>query len=467
MLLLNAQNVKKSYGDKVILQFEKLAIYQGEKIGLVGYNGAGKSTLLQILAGNVEPEQGAIERQCEIAYYKQLDTSYVMNHDDEKEDYDIGMRGQGQVPAPVPEMGSESKLHRKLLNVDERYQQSVVSGGENTRLRLADTFAKVKHILLADEPTTNLDMKGVELVKRRLMEVETLLIVSHDRELLDALCTRIIEVREGNLFFYNGNYSDYEEVRQRNMERQLLEYESYIGEKERLQNIFKAKMEKAKEVGRMPAKLSPKECRLRNFLSSRPSDAKERRMQEAAKAVKSRIDQLEVKQKPKEIPMIRINFLLTNPPENRFVMEGSNVSFSYGRRVIFKEASFRFQNGKHIAIIGDNGVGKTTLLNLITQNELGIRIVPKARLAYFRQDYSDLDLSATVIENVRKDSIQKEEVDRSVLARLLFSSDMLLKRAEVLSGGERIKLALAKLFVSNANVLILDEPTNFLDMPSI
>ncbi|HEX3023542.1 MAG TPA: ATP-binding cassette domain-containing protein, partial [Lachnospiraceae bacterium] len=211
----------------------------------------------------------------------------------------------------------------------------------------------------------------------------------------------------------------------------------------------------------------PKECRLRNFLSSRPSDAKERRMQEAAKAVKSRIDQLEVKQKPKEIPMIRINFLLTNPPENRFVMEGSNLSFSYGRRMIFKEANFRYQNGKHIAVIGDNGVGKTTLLNLITQNEMGIRIVPKARLAYFRQDYSDLDLSATVIENVRKDSIQKEEVDRSVLARLLFSSDMLLKRAEVLSGGERIKLALAKLFVSNANVLILDEPTNFLDMPSI
>jgi macrolide transport system ATP-binding/permease protein len=190
-------------------------------------------------------------------------------------------------------------------------------------------------------------------------------------------------------------------------------------------------------------------------------------MQEAAKAVKSRIDQLEVKQKPKEIPTIRINFSLTKPPENRFVMEGSNVSFYYGRRVIFKEANFRFHNGKHIAIIGDNGVGKTTLLNLITQNELGIRIVPKARLAYFRQDYSDLDLSATVIENVRKNSIQKEEVDRSVLARLLFSSDMQLKRAEVLSGGERIKLALAKLFVSNANVLILDEPTNFLDMPSI
>lgn len=181
---------------------------------------------------------------------------------------------------------------------------------------------------------------------------------------------------------------------------------------------------------------------------------------------------MEVKEKPRELPKMRPDFRLTDPPENAVVIRGEGISFSYdGDRAVFKDASFRIRNKSRVAVVGRNGAGKTTLLQLIRQElipeEGSVYTVPRACIGLLDQNLASLDYEKTVLENVMADSVQTEGLARTILARLLLSAGDIRKKAGVLSGGERIKLAFAKLFVGRANVLILDEPTNYLDIPSV
>ena len=175
---------------------------------------------------------------------------------------------------------------------------------------------------------------------------------------------------------------------------------------------------------------------------------------------------MEVKEKPKEEPVARPDFRLTNPPKNPIVIRGEHISFSYNENVIFDDADFMVKNGSKVAILGGNGAGKTTLLELISRRE-GVYVVPGAKIGYARQNMSQIDLEKTVLENVRRVSIQSESLSRIILARLLLSERDMNKKAGDLSGGERMKLSFAMLFVSDVNLLILDEPTNYLDIPSV
>ncbi|MDE7211190.1 MAG: ATP-binding cassette domain-containing protein [Lachnospiraceae bacterium] len=233
---------------------------------------------------------------------------------------------------------------------------------------------------------------------------------------------------------------------------------------------FTRKKEHAKQIEKRPRGMSPREAGLRNFISRHPKDAKARKMEKAATNVQQRIAAMEVKEKPRELPKIRPDFRLTNPPENKIVIRGENLSFSYEDGTeIFHEASFQIANHSRVAIVGDNGAGKTTLLHLICGKlaQGAVSVVPKAAIGLFEQNLSTIDCAKTVLENVMEVSVQKEGVARTVLARLLFFEGDMKKPAGILSGGERIKLAFAKLFVSNVNLLILDEPTNYLDLASI
>lgn len=184
--------------------------------------------------------------------------------------------------------------------------------------------------------------------------------------------------------------------------------------------------------------------------------------------MKTRLEKLEIKEKPKELPKIRLDFSMTNPPENRVVISTDRLSFSYGSKKIFDKTCFSIPNGSKTALWGENGTGKSTLLNLIYKNlNDGIRIVPKAKLGYFHQTFENLEYNKTVLENVMRDSVQSQTTARTILARLLIRTDDVYKDIQCLSGGERIKVSFAKLFVSDANVLLLDEPTNYLDMLSV
>ena len=477
-LLLHAQNIQVKFGDKTVLDFEQFAVYEGEKIGLVGANGAGKTTLLGVLTGEIKPDGGKVKKVCDTFYFRQF-LEEMRNETYEKTDIKTD-----QVSKNTAFLHEWDGKELSDLNVRDKVWMDHVSGGEETRIRLAQAFGSDKPLMFFDEPTSNLDRKGIAVLQRKLYAVETMILVSHDRALLNAMCTRIVELDHGKLASYDGNYDDYLEQKQAEIARQWTEYESYTSEKKRLEKVMHEKKEHAKQIEKRPKNMSPREAKLRNFLSHHPKDAKARKMEKSASNVQQRINAMEVKEKPKELPKIRPDFRLTDPPENRIVIRGENLCCTYKNgSEIFSDTSFQIANHSRVAVVGDNGAGKTTLLHLIraaANDELSpsalnqfshfsgsISIVPKAAIGFFEQNLSTLDYTKTVLENVMEASVQKEAVARTVLSRLLFFQNDIKKPAAVLSGGERIKLAFAKLFVSRINIFALDEPTNYLDLLSI
>jgi macrolide transport system ATP-binding/permease protein len=436
MLILEARNIKKNYGEQFILEFDDLKVYSGNKIGIVGQNGSGKTTLLNILSGEIQPDEGIVRRLCDITYIRQFS----------EEDID-----------------ADKKLIREFGLV-QKADQKVFSGGEQTRIKIANAFSQNSLMVFADEPTSNLDYRGVTLLMEKLSRVESFFLISHDRFLLDSLCNRILEVKDGGIRLYSGNYSDYRQQSELERRNAAVEYEKYQAEKEKLENAISNRSTKSVSIRKTPKRMGNSEARLHR----RAASEKQEKIHNAVSSLKTRLEKLEVKEKPRGLPGIKLDFSLTNPPENKVIIHGRNLSFCYGEKKIFENTGFDVPNHSKTALWGENGTGKTTLLNLIhNRSAAEIKIVPQAILGYFHQGFENLDYQKSVLENVMQDSVQSESVARTILARLLISGDAVYKKVRVLSGGERIKVSFAKLFVSRANVLLLDEPTNYLDMPSI
>lgn len=433
-LLVEATGIQQHFGIRKVLEIKSLRVYEGDRIGVVGANGGGKSTLLNILSGELSPDKGIVERWAAMAYQRQF--------------------GNEELEAEQSE--------RKRFGVKEGF-----SGGEHMRLKLAAVFSCEPELLLADEPTSNLDSEGIALFCQQMERVKSFIIVSHDRVVLDRLCNRIWDVAKASVQEYIGNYSKYRECKKAEEARKQLEYSMYIQEKQRLEAAADKKKQLAADAIKRPKGVSPREYRLRNFLASRPYDAKQRRLEKSARNLRARIDHLEVKEKPVSAPKTIFDFELTNPPENKVVIRGEGIDFSYGSRELFRDASFIVPKGSRTVLRGPNGCGKTTLLNLIANRASSISIVPKAKIGYFYQGFENIDDSKSVMDNAMDGAVQSRQAVRNILARLLFRQGDIEKRAAVLSGGERIKLSFAKLITSEANVLLLDEVTNYLDMPSI
>ena len=440
-VLLTAENISMSFGTRDLFHIDRLEILEGDRIGLVGLNGSGKSTLLRLLGGELEPDEGVIRRSCTPRYFEQLSEER-------------------------PQMADPKEL--SLFGVQELVRQEAVSGGENTRLRLAELFSEGSTLLLLDEPTSHLDEDGFEYLDERLSLVESFILVSHDRELLDRQCTSILEIEAGEVRTYPGNYSDYLEQKRQALDRASFEYEQYTEEVRRLSQAYRKKKEQAKKAARKPSGIRSSEAKVVDFISTRRSPkGKAKSMERSAENIKKRIEHMEVKERPRELPKMRPVLSLTDPPRNPVIMEAEHLSFSYPNgKEIFRETAFRLMRDSRTVLLGKNGSGKTTLIRLILEGKL-VRIVPKAKIGYLKQDLSDLRMDRTVLENAMETSIQAPGVVRTILARLLFSAQDIEKPVAVLSGGERVRLAFARIFVSSANVLILDEPTNYLDIPSI
>lgn len=438
MLILEANNIKKYYGDRLIIELKNINIYTGDKIGIVGRNGAGKTTLLNILMGEIKPDEGLVKRYCDIAYIKQF-----------------GDNGKNADAKVLKEFG-----------VGGKQTQCNISGGERTRLNIAKAISEEAPMIFADEPTSNLDVKGVELLKNKLDSCSLLLLISHDRALMDKICNKIIEVEDGKVTFYEGNFSSYQLQKNRELDRKRFEYEAYIDNKKHLEAAITNRANKVKAVKKAPSRMGNSEARLHK----RESTEIQKKINQAASSLKTRLEKLEAKEKPKELQQIKLDFSLTNPPQNKIVISSDALSFGYvetGSSQILSEAKFNILNGVKYAVLGENGAGKTTLLNQIYNRNEAVRIAPKANLGYFCQGFENLNREMTILQNVMQSSVQTETTARTILARLLFFGDDVYKKVDVLSGGELIKVSFAKLFVSDSNVLLLDEPTNYLDMPSI
>ncbi|MBC9786156.1 ABC-F type ribosomal protection protein [Heliobacterium chlorum] len=447
MLAIELKKVKKYLGDRLLLAIDGLRIYRSDKIGVVGPNGAGKTTFLRMLSGKMLPDEGVINRSVEVTFIDQFEEKDMVPTD----------------PSPSAPWKKDlvNPLLMRAFQVNDE-QRETLSGGEITRQKIGRAFSQsTSHILLADEPTTNLDVEGTELLQEQLKAYDgPILLVSHDRELLDCVCNRIIEVDKGSVRLFSGNYSAYRTQKETERERQAQEYVQYVEERERLQVAVREKSRQAKEMRATPSRMGNSEARLHK----RRVNNKRAKLDRGAKAIQSRLEQLEVKEKPVSLPTVCFDRIGEQKISARKVLVLREVSKSFGGRNLFQDVSFEVSSGSKVALVGPNGCGKTTLLKMIMNSETGITVPAAARVGYFDQRLSRLEEERTVLDTLRSVSAHPESVIRTLLARLLFLGDDVYKKVKVLSGGERVKLALARVLVQDFHLLILDEPTNFLDL---
>lgn len=437
MIKISMKNIKKYYGTRLILDIRELKVYKGDKIGVVGVNGAGKTTLLEIINRDIDYDSGElfINKDAVIKYVSQLGG---------------------------PNRNIISGKYASIFQIENKWSINM-SGGEKTRFKLAEGFENKGSLMLVDEPTSNLDIDGVELVTNNFKRyINTFLVVSHDRNFLDTVCNKILEIENGKCKIYNGNYSKYLELKEEETTRKEFEYEEYIKEKDRLTDLKADVENRSARVKTTPSRMGKSEAKLHKM----GGQTNKATLDKLAKHTEKRIERLERKEKPIEEDTIKIKILESTKPHNKILISGKNINKSYGENLIFEGGNFNIYKGKKVALIGPNGSGKTTLINMILNKE-NISISKNVRIGYLSQSMDILDEEKTILENVMEKSIHDENFARLILARLLIKDEKVYQKLEILSGGERVKVSFAKMILEDINLLILDEPTNYLDINSL
>lgn len=432
LALLN--NVKKYYGDRLILDIKKLEILKGDKIGLVGSNGAGKSTLLKILIGEEEADSGSI--------YLTKSFSYISQVEDSKEDSYI------------------NKI-RGLFNAPTQYRDSL-SGGEKVKLKISNALSENKEFIIADEPTSNLDSNSIEILEEMFKKhTGSFIIVSHDRNFLDALCNTIIEIEDGKINIYKGNYTKYLALKELEKERQNDEYNKYINEKRRLEEAMTVKEKLKNNIKKTPKRMGNSEARLHKMGGQKAK----KNLDNSIKAIASRIEHLDVKEKPKNEKQIKINVIESLDLTSKNPIEVKNLNLKVNNKILLSNANFKIKKGKKVALIGKNGSGKTTLLKELIKNDSeDIRISNNVVFGFLDQEQDILIQDKTILENIQINSSYEESFIRINLDGFGFKGDSVYKKISNLSGGEKVRVAICKLLLSDNNFVILDEPTNYLDI---
>jgi ATPase components of ABC transporters with duplicated ATPase domains len=429
-MLLTGQNIKKEFGIQKVLDIGKIEINENDRIGLVGRNGAGKSTLLGILSGRIPCEEGFITCRYEIA--------------------EILQNGE-----------TDSTPDSKYISRMNLKDSAVKSGGERTRLAIAAAFSKHAPLLFADEPTTNLDREGTLLLEKMLAGYQgAVLLISHDRTLLDHVCNQIWELEEGTLRIFQGNYTAWFEQRKREREFQSFEYDQYRAEKRRLERTISDIKQDAKRMSKPPKKMSSSEW----MLYKGGASIRQGHVEKRAGAMESRLSHLEVKEKPAEIPEISMKLGDYKKIKAKTAAKTEELTVCFDNKVVLDHMNFAVLSGKKTFLTGNNGAGKSTLIRCLLDRRDHTFITSEARIGYFSQEQENLDFDKTVLENVMSTAAVPEHICRAVLMNLYMKQNDIFKKISVLSGGERVKAAIAKVLVSDCNFLILDEPTNHMDI---
>lgn len=480
MLVMSASNLNKSYGIDVIFDSVSFSVEKGDRIGIVGPNGAGKTTLLSIIAGENTATSGNIyiRNEYRVGYLKQQDHFFAKGtiieeaeknfenlYNMEKEiasfadkiadhtspAFDRNLEKYTSLLEEYEKKGGytyKSELGAVLRNMgfDEEAQQKrieLLSGGERTRLALCCMLLQKPEILMLDEPTNHLDLAMLNWLEQFLKSYDgTIIIVSHDRFFLDRLTNKIFEMQDESLCEYRGNYSEYIVKRQERMEALLKEYEKQQKE-----------IAKQEEI-------------IRRFKQHNTEKLVKR-----AQSREKKLAHMDVLSRPKkEQEKLKLSFD-SNFKSGNDVVIAEDLQKAYGERQLFKGVNLDIKKGETICIIGDNGVGKTTLLKILLGEEKAdsgyLKIGYNVDFGYYDQTQKLLDDNETVLGEVKNAyHLYTDTEARSILGRFLFFGDDVFKHISDLSGGEKAKLSLLKLMLSGTNTLVLDEPTNHLDIDS-
>ena len=438
-LILEAKGLRKAYGDRELFDIDTLTVYDGERIGIVGQNGAGKSTLIHLLCGDVKPDGGSVRRFGEAAVIAQ----------------------QG-----MPEEESDG-VYRSLFRAQDNREG--LSGGEQTRNRIAAALSTRPKLLMADEPSTDLDEQGLAMLGKQLEAFKgAILLVSHDRALLRRLCTRIWCLENGKVTDFPGGYDAFVAERQRKRDREQFEYDQYRTEQKRLKESAQRMAERASSVKKAPSRMGNSEARLHR----REATDAILQISHAKRTLQNRMEQMEVREKPLPLPEIRMKLGVASPIGAKQALEVRCDRLAAGGQTLLTRTGFTLPAGSKTALTGANGCGKTTLLSALSgQLPAGaefdgqIRFNPQARIGWFDQHHErTLKPERTVLDNVLENSAHPQSFARTVLSCMGFAREDAFKPVSVLSGGEKAKAALSRLLLMDLNLLILDEPTNHLDL---
>ncbi len=476
MTILACNRISKTFVDQQVLKAVSFHIEEKQKAAIVGVNGAGKSTLLKIIVGELEADEGdvTIAKGASLGYLAQhtglndthsilesvllarediLDMENKLRHMEEhmegaseeyleeymglSHDFDLkgGLSYRSEVVGVLKGLGfSEQDFDKQIRTL---------SGGERTRVALGRLLLSKPDILLLDEPTNHLDMSSISWLEGFLCTYPgSVLVVCHDRYFLDHVVTKVMELDMGNCTSFEGNYSAYSRKKQELYDAAM---KQYLKQQDEIKHE-EAVIEKLKSFNREK--------------SIKRAESREKKL-----------EKIEVLEKPQTADDA-MRFELAPPVLSGVdVLSVEGISKTYGERTLFSDVSFSLRRGEHVAIIGNNGTGKTTILKMI--NELlapdtgKIRIGAKVSIAYYDQEHQVLHMDKTLFEEMSDEHPNMNNTQiRNVLAAFLFTGDDVYKRIGDLSGGERGRVSLAKLMLAEANLLILDEPTNHLDILS-
>lgn len=442
-LTVKLTNIKQNFGAKEVLSIKELSAYENDRIGIIGENGQGKSTLLQIIYGDLTPE-GTVQKEIEFNYFPQI--------------------------AEIDELFHIDTLDWELVSQFGIPKNNVqtFSGGEKSKFRLAQILSTYQMGLLLDEPTTHLDQRSVKkLVEELRYYYGTLLFVSHDRYFLNQLADKIWEVQDGKVVEYEGNYDTYKQQKELEEMEKRRETENYLQEKRHLEAAIAKKKAQAEKASKVSNKKKQQSIRPDRLSSSKQKDTVQKSIQKSAKSMESRLAKLQEVTPNKQKTEIIFPTPQSVEIHNKYPIRGENLTLMAGNKMILNQVDFHFGLGKKIAIIGDNGGGKTTLLDSIVTNKEGIVLSPKVVFSIYRQMDYKLFGEETILSFLMKHAEYPESLVRSILNHLNFAQFELNKPLSALSGGEATRLSIALVFTRSSNVLILDEPTNFIDLSTI
>lgn len=479
-MILSCQNISKSFGTDEILKDVSFHIEANEKAAIVGINGAGKSTLLKIIMQEESADTG------EVVLAKDATIGYLAQYQDVSGDrtiYEEVLEARADILTMEARLRSmESQMnqlsgaeletlldgyHRlshefELLGgytcrsevngvlkglgfgeEDFTKKMSELSGGQKTRVSLGKLLVTKPDVLLLDEPTNHLDMESIRWLENFLMNYKgAVVIVAHDRYFLDRVVTKVVEIFQHKAFIYQGNYTDFAKKKAKVREDLLKQYYNQQREIKHQEEVI---------------------AKLKSF-----NREKSIKRAESREKMLDKIDRIE---KPVEENTDIHIVLEPNVVSGNDVLTVENLAKAYGENQLFSDLSFEIKRGERVALIGNNGTGKTTILKMINglvEGDAGsITLGTNVHIGYYDQEHQLLHMEKTIFEEIADDYPQLNNTKiRNVLAAFLFTNDDVFKRIGDLSGGERGRVSLAKLMLSDANFLILDEPTNHLDITS-
>ncbi|GAA0092737.1 ABC-F family ATP-binding cassette domain-containing protein [Paraclostridium bifermentans] len=484
MIVLSCNNLNKSFGIDTILENISFTVNEGDKVGIIGVNGTGKTTLFKVLSGIYGYDSGDIYlgKGVEIGYLEQNTNfqsektiyeevlevfSDLMDMENYIRDLEIKIAEEGSNP--------NSKILDKLMNEysqklelfselngygyksevkgilkglgfsdsDMETPINILSGGEKTRVLLSKLLLKNPSLLLLDEPTNHLDSDAIEWLEVFLKQYKgTVIIISHDRYFLDQVVNRVFEIHNKRLKTYNGNYSKFIELSKVEKELEVKKYE-----------------DQQKEIKKQEESID----RLKAY-------GREKHLKRARSKEKM-LDKVDVLDKPDVFRKKASIQFSPSVSSGNDVLQVEDLSMGYGERILFKDINFNIYRGEKVALIGANGIGKSTLFKIIMNEIMPLtgtaKLGANVHVDYFHQEQKTLNLDNTIIDEIWNDHPSLNQTTlRNMLGSFLFEDEEVFKKISTLSGGERARVAILKLILSNSNFLLLDEPTNHLDIDS-